>query len=81
MNYRISPQGVSSQFLVDKLNLGKNKKEQQINNNLKTLIKSGKPLMLLRIKLLMHLHFMFVAVKFKSFTRFKLTSGGKHHGK
>jgi glycosyltransferase involved in cell wall biosynthesis len=70
MNYRISAQGVSSHLLVNNLKLGKKSVNLQLNGNLKTLIKSRKPLRLIITKLLMHLQFISVVIKFKSFSKF-----------
>jgi len=77
MNYRISAQGVSSHLLVNNLKLGKKSVNLQLNGNLKTLIKSRKPLRLIITKLLMHLQFISVVIKFKSFSKFNLTSRGE----
>ena len=67
MNYRVNPQGITSYKMVDSLNLSKKGIALKFNSNLKSLVKSKNILMLLIIKLLMHLYFISVAIKFKSF--------------
>lgn len=67
MNYRVSPQGVSSNNFVGNLVLHDKSVGLQFNSNLKKLIKTEKALKLIVIKSLMHLHFISVAIKFKTF--------------
>jgi glycosyltransferase involved in cell wall biosynthesis len=81
MNYRISPQGVSSYKFVDNLKLSKKGVGIQINNNLKTLINAEDKLMLVIIKSLMHLYFVSVAIKFKLFKKSSFTIRRNNHGR
>jgi glycosyltransferase involved in cell wall biosynthesis len=81
MNYRISPQGVSSSKFVDNLKLSKKGVGIQINNNLKTLINAEDKLMLVIIKSLMHLYFVSVAIKFKLFKKSSFTIRRNNHGR
>lgn len=67
MNYRVNPQGVTSYKFLDSLKLSNKGVGSQMNNNLKTLINTEDKLMLVIIKSLMHLYFIFVAIKFKLF--------------
>jgi|688.fasta_scaffold42787_4 glycosyltransferase involved in cell wall biosynthesis len=81
MNYRISPQGVTSYKFVDNLKLSKKGVGIQINNNLKTLINAEDKLMLVIIKSLMHLYFVSVAIKFKLFKKSSFTIRRNNHGR
>jgi len=81
MNYRINPQGVTSYKFLDNLKLSKKGVGLQINNNLKTLINTEDKLMLVIIKSLMHLYFISVAIKFKSFKKSNFTFRREHHGR
>jgi glycosyltransferase involved in cell wall biosynthesis len=81
MNYRVTLQGVSSNNFVSKLKLNKKNVDLQFNNNFKTLISTEKKLMLLMIKSLMHLHFIFVVFKFKSFENFHFIIRREYHGR
>lgn len=67
MNYRVNPQGITSYKMVDSLNISRKGVVLKFNSNLKSLVKSKNKLMLLIIKSLMHLYFISVAIKFKSF--------------
>jgi hypothetical protein len=81
MNYRLNPQGVTSYKILDNLKLSKNGVGLQINNNLKALINAEDKLMLVIIKSLMHLYFISVAIKFKSFKKSNFTFRREHHGR
>jgi len=81
MNYRINPQGVTSYKIVDSLKLSEKSIALQFNSNLKTLVKSKNKLNLLIIKALIHLYFISVAIKFKSFKKSNFTFRREHHGR
>ena len=81
MNYRISPQGLSSYKLLGSLKLHNTSVALQVNSNLKTLIIKKNKLKLVIIKSLMHLYFVSVAIKFKSFKRSRFTIKEEHHGR
>ena len=81
MNYRVTSQGVSSNNFVSKLKLNEKKVDLQFNSNFKALINTEKKLMLLMIKLVMHLHFIFVVFRFKSFKKFHFIIRGEYHGR
>lgn len=81
MNYRVTSQGVSSNNFVSKLKLNKKNVGLQFNSNFKTLINTEKKLMLLMIKSLMHLHFIFVVFKFKSIKKFHFIIRREYHGR
>ena len=81
MNYRVTSQGVTSNNFVSKLKLNKKNVSLQLNSNFKTLISTEEKLMLLMIKSLMHLYFILVVFKFKSFKKFHFIIRREYHGR
>lgn len=67
MNYRIHLQGSSSNYFVGKLNLNEKNTNLKFNSNFKTLFNTRKKFLLIKMKLLMHVHFIYVVIKFKRF--------------
>jgi glycosyltransferase involved in cell wall biosynthesis len=81
MSYRVGPQGMTSFKFVDNLKLNKRIVEIRPNTNFKTLINQEKKIILIIIKLLMHLHFIFVVIRFRPFKLSNLTIGKQNHGR
>jgi glycosyltransferase involved in cell wall biosynthesis len=81
MSYRVGPQGMTSFNFVDNLKLNERNVELSPNSNFKTLMKQEKKILLIIIKLFMHLHFIFVVIRFRSFKRSNVTIGKQNHGR